>query len=90
MALTEEQKKLIQNFVSLPIFRQHGGLMTDLDGTIVQHQNGHFSIPTEVQAGLNKLYQSNCPIILNTIRFPLSIIKTFAAVLYPLAQKPFL
>ncbi|QNF31190.1 HAD hydrolase family protein (plasmid) [Adhaeribacter swui] len=88
MALTEEQKKLIQNFVSQPLFRQHGGLMTDLDGTIVLHQNGNFSIPPEVQAGLNKLYQSNCPIILNTIRFPLSIIKTFAAVLYPLAQKP--
>lgn len=88
MALTEEHKKTIQNFVSQPIFGQDGGLMTDLDGTIVLHQNGNFSIPPEVQAGLNRLYQSNCPVILNTIRFPLSIIKTFAAVLCPLAQKP--
>ncbi|QMU27098.1 HAD hydrolase family protein [Adhaeribacter radiodurans] len=88
MALTEEQKKLIQNFISQPTFRQHGGLLTDLDGTIVLQRNGKFIIPLEVQTGLNKLYQRNCPIILNTIRFPLSIIKTFAAVLYPLAQKP--
>lgn len=88
MALTEEQKKLIQDFASQPHFRQFGGLMTDLDGTIVQHQDGNYFILQEVQAGLNDLYRVNCPIILNTIRFPISIIKTFAAVLYPIAQNP--
>ncbi|KAA5542920.1 HAD hydrolase family protein [Adhaeribacter rhizoryzae] len=88
MALTEEQKKLIQDYVIQPAFRQNGGLITDLDGTIVQHLDGNYSVPTQVQAGLNNLYRVNCPIILNTIRFPLSIIKTFAAVLYPIAQNP--
>ena len=85
MALTEEQKKIIQHFASHPDFRPQGGLMTDLDGTIVQHRDGNYLIPPEVQAGLNNLYQVNCPIILNTIRFPISIIKTFAAILYPIA-----
>ncbi|MDQ4142092.1 MAG: HAD hydrolase family protein [Bacteroidota bacterium] len=88
MALTEKQKKIIQDFASHPDFRQYGGLMTDLDGTIVQHQDGNYFIPPEVQAGLHNLYQVNCPIILNTIRFPISVIKTFAAVLYPIAQNP--
>ncbi|RNI24040.1 HAD hydrolase family protein [Rufibacter latericius] len=88
MALTEEQRKLIQDFTGQPDFRQYGGLMTDLDGTIVQHQDGNYSIPSQVQAGLNDLYRVNCPIILNTLRFPISIIKTFAAVLYPIAQNP--
>ena len=86
MALTEEQKILIQDFASHPDFRQYGGLITDLDGTIVQHQDGNYVIPLEVQAGLKELYQDNCPVILNTLRFPLSIIKTFAAVLHPIAQ----
>jgi hydroxymethylpyrimidine pyrophosphatase-like HAD family hydrolase len=88
MALTEEQKKLIQDYASHPDFRQYGGLMTDLDGTIVQHQEGNYAIPYQVQACLNDLYRVNCPIILNTIRFPISIIKTFAPVLYPIAQHP--
>jgi hypothetical protein len=88
MVLTEQQKKIIQNFASQPGFRQYGGLISDLDGTIVQHQDGNYFIPPEVQTGLNDLYRANCPIILNTIRFPLSIIKTFAGVLYPIAQNP--
>lgn len=86
MALTEEQKQIIQDFVSQPDFRQYGGVITDLDGTIVQHQDGNYFVPAQVQAGLKNLYQANCPIILNTLRFPISIIKTFASVLYPIAQ----
>lgn len=88
MALTEEQQKIVRDFVSHPNFKQQGGLMTDLDGTIVQHQDGNYTIPLEVQAGLTELYRVNCPVLLNTLRFPLSIIETFAAVLYPLAQLP--
>lgn len=88
MALTEEQIKLIQDLAGQPGFRQYGGLITDLDGTIVQHQEGNYIIPMEVQAGLQHLYQGDCAVILNTIRFPVSIIKTFAAILYPIAQNP--
>lgn len=88
MALTEEQKIILQDFVCQPGFRQHGGLITDLDGTIVQHQDGNYTIPTEVLAGLKELYQVGCPVILNTIRFPISIINTFASVLYPIFQNP--
>ena len=45
MALTEDQKKFIQDFASQPGFKRQGGLMTDLDGTIVQHQAGNYTIP---------------------------------------------
>ena len=78
MSLLKEQKKQIADFSNRLDFINKGGLMTDLDGTVIQERNGKHLIPAEVQQGLTDIYDTSCPIILNTIRFPLSVIKTFA------------
>lgn len=86
MSLSKEQKKQIADFSSNPDFTDKGGLMTDLDGTVIQEKEGRYFIPAEVQEGLAEIYDTSCPIILNTIRFPLSVIKTFAFDWYNIAK----
>lgn len=86
MSLTKEQKKQISDFSSRSDFRDKGGLMTDLDGTVIQEIEGKAFIPSEVQQGLADMYKTSCPIIINTIRFPLSVIRTFAYDWYDISK----
>ena len=43
-------------------------------------------MPDEVRKGLTDMYNTSCPVIINTMRFPLSVIKTFAADWYDLSK----
>lgn len=78
MPLSKQQKKVISDFTSQPDFLEKGGLITDLDGTVIQQHEGRYFMPDEVGAGLAELYHSNCAVIINSMRFPLSVINTFA------------
>jgi len=51
--------------------------MTDLDGTVLHETNGRVSIPDQVAAGLTALAAHGRPIILNTLRFPANVIRSF-------------
>lgn len=65
-----------------------GGVITDLDGTIVQEEHGRILIPQQVELALKELYDLGRPLILNTLRFPLSIIRTFGKEWYSLSNSP--
>ncbi|KAA6436750.1 HAD hydrolase family protein [Dyadobacter flavalbus] len=78
MPLTSQQNQIISDFTSRPEFIEKGGLITDLDGTVIQQHEGRYFMPEEVGAGLTELYLSNCTVIINSMRFPLSVINTFA------------
>ncbi|WP_221392700.1 HAD hydrolase family protein [Dyadobacter sp. NIV53] len=78
MSLTIEQKKQISDFTDRREFVEKGGLMTDLDGTVIQEHEGKYFMPDLVREGLVKMYNAQCPVIINTMRFPISVIKTFA------------
>lgn len=78
MSLTKEQKKQISDFCNRPEFMEKGGLMTDLDGTVIQQKDGRYFMPDSVKTGLTNMYEGSCPVIINTMRFPLSVIDTFA------------
>jgi hypothetical protein len=49
----------------------------DLDGTAVHEENGRVIIPEPVEFGLKALYDRGRPVVLNSLRFPLSIMRTF-------------
>lgn len=86
MSLTKEQKKQISDFTNRPEFVELGGLMTDLDGTVIQQKDGRYFMPEQVREGLTDMYNTSCPVVINTMRFPLSVIKTFATDWYDMSK----
>ena len=58
-------------------FATGGGFVTDLDGTAVLEREGRIYLPPEVEAGLKHIHAGGRPIVANTLRFPLSVIRVF-------------
>lgn len=67
----------LRHFLAHSAFREHGAVMTDLDGTALHEHAGHVSIPAEVTQGLKAVRALGPPIILNTLRFPANVIRSF-------------
>ena len=88
MALTASQSEQLQHFFNHSKFEECGALITDLDGTAIHEFEGRYSIPQSVQLGLEKIYDLGRPIVLNTLRFPLSVIRTFGHEWYKISNAP--
>jgi len=88
MALPASQSAQLQHFFNHSKFEECGGLITDLDGTAIHEFEGRYSIPQSVQLGLDKIYDLGRPIVLNTLRFPLSVIRTFGKEWYKISNTP--
>ena len=88
MALPASQSAQLQHFFNHSKFDECGGLITDLDGTAIHEFEGRYSIPQSVQLGLDKIYELGRPIVLNTLRFPLSVIRTFGQEWYKISNAP--
>jgi len=88
MALTEEVDTKLRNFIQQSTFATSGAVVTDLDGTAVHEFQGKIIIPKEVELGLMHHYESGRPLILNSLRFPLSVIRTFGQDWYKLSNAP--
>ena len=88
MPLTESQHQQIQSFFNRSKFEVLGGVITDLDGTAIHEFEGRFSIPQSVELGLNRIYELGRPVVLNTLRFPLSVIRTFGKEWYKISNAP--
>lgn len=58
-------------------FASRGAVITDLDGTAVHEDQGRIYIPPPVEFGLRAIYERGRPVILNSLRFPLSVMRTF-------------
>jgi hydroxymethylpyrimidine pyrophosphatase-like HAD family hydrolase len=65
-----------------------GCLALDLDGTALTEDRGRIFISPTVQAGIRAIHEFKRPIILNTLRFPLSVIRTIGNAWYELADIP--
>jgi hydroxymethylpyrimidine pyrophosphatase-like HAD family hydrolase len=65
-----------------------GCLVLDLDGTALTEDQGRIFISPTVQAGIRAIHEFKRPIILNTLRFPLSVIRTIGNAWYELADIP--
>ncbi len=86
MAVPTEQNIKLQNFFNQSDFRTSGGVITDLDGTAVHEFEGRITIPKQVEFGLKKIHDLGRPVIINTLRFPLSVIKTFGKEWYQISD----
>ena len=88
MALSEEVEAKLRKFVEQSTFATSGSVVTDLDGTAVHEFQGKILIPKEVELGLMHHYESGRPLMLNSLRFPLSVIRTFGQDWYKLSNAP--
>ena len=88
MGISEEVEGKLQLFMQQSEFATEGAVITDLDGTAVHEYQGKISIPKEVELGLMHHYESGRPLILNSLRFPLSVIRTFGQDWYKLSNAP--
>lgn len=88
MPLTESQRHQLQDFFNQSQFEELGAVITDLDGTAIHEFRGQYSIPQSVELGLNKMYELGRPVVLNTLRFPLSVIRTFGKEWYKISNGP--
>ena len=88
MALEPSQLAQLQDFFNHSKFDECGALITDLDGTAIHEVEGRYSIPQSVQLGMDKIYDLGRPIVLNTLRFPLSVIRTFGKEWYKISNAP--
>jgi hydroxymethylpyrimidine pyrophosphatase-like HAD family hydrolase len=67
-----------------------GCLALDLDGTALNEDRGRIYISDSVEAGVKAIHDLKRPIILNTLRFPLSVINTIGIAWYEIADIPIL
>ncbi len=88
MALSEEIETKLTKFIDQSSFATAGAVITDLDGTAVHEYQGRIVIPKEVELGLMHHYERGRPLILNSLRFPLSVIRTFGQDWYKLSNAP--
>ena len=88
MAISEEVEAKLQLFLQQSSFASAGAVITDLDGTAVHEYQGRIAIPKEVELGLMRHYERGRPLILNSLRFPLSVIRTFGQDWYKLSNAP--
>ncbi len=78
MRLKEDKISRVKHFFETSQFSTRGGVITDLDGTAVHEYEGRTIIHRSVEMGLKNIYNLGRPIVINTLRFPLSVIRTFA------------
>lgn len=88
MPINEEVKQALNEFAGQSQFAVRGGVITDLDGTAVHEENGRIYIPEPVEFGLKALYDAGRPVILNSLRFPLSVMRTFGKEWLAIANAP--
>jgi len=88
MTISEEVEAKLQRFLRQSAFASEGVVVTDLDGTAVHEHQGKIVIPKEVELGLMRHYDRGRPLILNSLRFPLSVIRTFGQDWYKLSNAP--
>jgi hydroxymethylpyrimidine pyrophosphatase-like HAD family hydrolase len=86
--LPDDAVHALQSFVRRSRFAKHGGVVTDLDGTAVHEWQDRIVIAEPVEAGLIALRELGRPTILNSLRFPLSVIRTFGREWYRVTGAP--
>jgi hydroxymethylpyrimidine pyrophosphatase-like HAD family hydrolase len=89
MPINFEAQEGLRKFLTKHDFTQ-GCLALDLDGTALNEDRGRIYISESVEAGVKAVHDLKRPIILNTLRFPLSVINTIGIAWYELADIPIL
>ena len=88
MSLNLHIENAIGEFAGRSGFLSHGGVVIDLDGTAVHEDQGRITIPRPVEMGLKALYDRGRPVVLNSLRFPLSVMRTFGKEWLAISSSP--
>jgi hydroxymethylpyrimidine pyrophosphatase-like HAD family hydrolase len=88
MSLDQLISESLDKFVKESAFASDGGVVTDLDGTALHEVAGKIYIPKPVEFGLKALHDLGRPFALNTLRFPLSVLRTFGRDWYGISNSP--
>ena len=88
MPLTDSIDDQLQSFLTASRFVYEGAVITDLDGTAVHEIKGRVAIPHAVSHGLKHLNDRGRPVVLNTLRFPLNVIRTFGREWHAITNAP--
>jgi hydroxymethylpyrimidine pyrophosphatase-like HAD family hydrolase len=86
--LNESVLETLSHFVARSGFAQAGGIITDLDGTALHEDQGRIYIPEPVEFGFRALHDRGRPFVLNSLRFPLSVLRTFGREWYGISNSP--
>jgi len=88
MALDAENLTTLCNFLSASGFANGGAVVTDLDGTAVHEHEGRVVVPEPVEFGLKRLHDGGHPFVINSLRFPLSVMRTFGRAWTSISNAP--
>src|SRR5688572_10340278 len=77
MPLHSDISATLHAFQRTSRFASRGGVVTDLDGTAVHEHEGRVFVAEPVAEGLKALVERGRPVVINTLRFPLNVIRTF-------------
>lgn len=73
----DEARQRLAAFVGRSGFRDRGAVITDLDGTAVHEHEGRVRIARSVVEGLEAVHAAGRQVVINSLRFPLSVIRVF-------------
>jgi hydroxymethylpyrimidine pyrophosphatase-like HAD family hydrolase len=88
MPLSLQVENALGDFAHNSGFTEHGGVVIDLDGTAVHEESGRVFLPRPVELGLKALYERGRPVVLNSLRFPLSVMRTFGKEWLAISNSP--
>lgn len=86
--LREEVDATLKQFLMRSGFAESGAIITDLDGTALHEDQGRIYIPKPVELGFRNLHDRGRPFVLNSLRFPLSVLRTFGRDWYSISNSP--
>jgi len=88
MPLSDEIQIEMRRFLQSSLFVSEGAVITDLDGTAVHEFQGRIAIQQAVELGLKELQGLGRPVIINSLRFPLNVIRTFGKEWHRITNAP--
>jgi len=89
MSLGSEEREKLRKFVESGNFGR-GMLALDLDGTALLEDRGKVFISSSVEKGVKAIHDLKGTVVINTLRFPLSVIRTVGEAWYQIADVPIL
>src|SRR5688500_8051873 len=89
MNLRPEISRTLAEFAQKSDFEK-GSLVLDLDGTALLERDGKVFISSAVEKAVKAVHDIRRPVILNTLRFPVSVLTTVGEAWYQIADVPIL
>ena len=77
MALSVQVENAVGDFAGRAGFTDRGGVVIDIDGIAAYEESGLSVLPSHVEAGLKCLSDRGRPVVINSLRCPMSLVRTF-------------